>query len=228
MSLITLLSNDEHPVVEPGLTTFLNPHSYLLASDNEALFSQFDKIYCDGIFLVYFMRAIGRKISRISFDMTSMAPVVFDQAVREGLSVCLVGGEEGIAQEAAEKFRREYPGLNITHIFSGFFVSNQHRDEVIDKIATDSPDIVIVGMGAILQEQFLVDLCSRNWRGFGYTCGGFFHQTANKGIKYYPDLINRLHLRWLYRIFDEPYLFKRYLNSYPKFVCRFIKDLRGI
>lgn len=36
-----------------------------------------------------------------------------------------------------------------------------------------NPDLVVVGMGAPLQEKFLVDLVGLGWRGRGYTCGVF-------------------------------------------------------
>jgi N-acetylglucosaminyldiphosphoundecaprenol N-acetyl-beta-D-mannosaminyltransferase len=82
---------------------------------------------------------------------------------------------------------------------------------------------VIVGMGAVLQEKFLLTLRSLNWQGAGYTCGGFFHQTADT-ITYYPKIIDQLQLRWAYRIFKEPKLFLRYSIQYPKFIFILLFD----
>jgi N-acetylglucosaminyldiphosphoundecaprenol N-acetyl-beta-D-mannosaminyltransferase len=78
-------------------------------------------------------------------------------------------------------------------------------------------------MGVPLQEEFLIDLRDTGWTGTGYTCGGFFHQSARK-LEYYPRLFDKLQLRWLYRMIQEPRLAKRYLLDYPKFVFIFIWD----
>ena len=86
-----------------------------------------------------------------------------------------------------------------------------------------NPDIVICGMGTPLQEHFLADLQKLGWGGIGYTCGGFLHQTA-RDIQYYPEWIDKYNIRWIYRIYDEPKLFKRYFWEYPKFFVYFIYD----
>lgn len=224
MNLIELISKKSSPDFEPGITTFLNPYSYLVASKSLDIYQQFDRIYCDGILLVKFLRLVGLKVERRSFDMTSLAPLVFEQAIARKLSICLVGGEAGVAEKAKGQFIKTYPGLNICSAYSGFFSSEEHRSSLITNICSDSPDIVIVGMGAGIQERFILDLVTSGWSGYGFTCGGFFHQTVKRGVRYYPEILNRYNLRWIYRIYDEPALFRRYVLDYPKFVLRFLND----
>ena len=57
----------------------------------------------------------------------------------------------------------------------------------------------------------------------GMTCGGFLHQTANN-IKYYPNWIDRFNLRGFYRMYDEPYLIKRYFVWYPWALIKYTID----
>jgi len=71
-----------------------------------------------------------------------------------------------------------------------------------------NPDVVVVGMGALVQDRFAVLLRDLGCRSSIYTCGGFLHQTINR-INYYPKWINRLHLRTLYRLIKEPYVWKQ-------------------
>ena len=59
------------------LTTFLNPFSYLLARNQRNLFSSFN-IEIDGILLVLILRIFGFRFSRKSFDMTSLACIIFN------------------------------------------------------------------------------------------------------------------------------------------------------
>ena len=208
-----------------SLTTFLNPYSYLVARKNIKTFSNFDNIYFDGIVLSKLMNAIGARQSRVSFDMTSLAPRVFQHASNETKTVYFIGGEEGISDQAAKILRAEYPKLNIIGCRSGFFKNETEKELVITELASTKPDIVICGIGTPHQENFILQLKESGWIGSGFTCGGFFHQTAKTGIKYYPFWFNKLNLRWLYRIIDEPKLLKRYALHYPMFLIVFILDV---
>src|SRR5690606_4597421 len=103
-----------------------------------------------------------------------------------------------------------YPDLKILGSRSGYFSDDQEKNDFLMHLAAVDPDIVVVGMGTPFQEEFLVKLTQLRWSGMGFTCGGFFHQTAKKGSSYYPRWVDKLQLRWLYRIWDEPKLIKRY------------------
>ncbi|MEQ5857771.1 WecB/TagA/CpsF family glycosyltransferase [Halomonas sp. EF61] len=200
---------------ESKIVTFLNNYSYLKARKHGCVYEQFDSVYCDGILLNLAVRALGKKSKRKSFDMTSLAPIVFRECEKRNFRVFFIGGEEGIAEKAVEKFRQSFPRLNIVGLRHGYFNRGNEREKVLDEMVHINPDLVIVSMGALRQEEFLVDLRKRGWVGRGFTCGGFFHQTAKAGINYYPKWIDKLNLRWLYRMFDEPKLIKRYFFYYP-------------
>lgn len=209
---------------ELGLVTFLNPYSYILARKNKELFDNFDTIYVDGIFIVNLFKILKiKRLTRNSFDMTSLAPKVFEEAIQNNKSIYFVGAKEGIIDRTIEVIRKKYSKLKIVGYRNGYFNDIADRDIVIDKIINLNPDIVICGMGTPLQEKFLMDLRNKEWLGKGYTCGGFLHQTA-KTINYYPKIFDKLNIRWIYRIIDEPHLFYRYFVLYPKFLLVFFKD----
>ncbi|WP_348815926.1 WecB/TagA/CpsF family glycosyltransferase [Halomonas sp. H10-59] len=208
-----------------GLITFLNNFSYLKARENLGTYSDFDRIYCDGFFLCLLIRIIGVECKRVSFDMTSLAPLVFGDAERKRKTVYLVGGEPGVVERANQVLSREFPRILVVGTRHGYFNDNSERMEALKNICSIKPDIVVVGMGAVIQEDFLKSLKTCGWRGAGYTCGGFFHQTAKSGIEYYPKWVDRLNLRWLYRIIDEPKLFKRYFFYYPLSLIMFFYDV---
>lgn len=210
---------------EKSLITYLNPYSYLLIRKQIGIIEDFNVVNYDGFLLSWLMRLIGIKQNRISFDMTSFAPVFFDCLVKRRCNVFFVGGEPGIADKAVSKLKDNYPSLIVSGIRHGFFSGPEERNNFINRLVLLSPDYVVVGMGAPLQEQFLVDLKKAGWNGVGYTCGGFLHQTAKAGVCYYPPIINRLNLRWLYRMVDEPKLMKRYFLEYPKFILFFLWDV---
>jgi exopolysaccharide biosynthesis WecB/TagA/CpsF family protein len=217
--LISLIKNNVQQANK--LSTFLNPYSYLIARRNKELFEKFN-IKIDGILLVKVLDLFGfRDIKRESFDMTSLAPIVFDEAIKSNNSIYFIGTKAKVIDEAIANIKSSYPDLNIIGYRDGYI--NECRSEVIEDIKNLNPDIVVCGMGTPLQEQFLLDLQNTGWDGIGYTCGGFLHQTA-RNIQYYPKWVDKYNIRWIYRIYDEPVLFKRYFVEYPKFFWYFLVD----
>ena len=207
-----------------GNVSFLNPYSYYIGRKNNEIYSQLDDIYIDGQLMVKILGLCGFKnLKRISFDATSLAPIVFKQCSLEKKSVFIIGAKDEQIPLSVKSLKKQYPELNIVGFNSGYFKSVDHRKEVIKNIKQLSPSVVVVGMGAIYQEQFLNDLKSSGWKGAGYTCGGFLHQIIC-GVNYYPNWVDKYNIRWIYRIYDEPKLFKRYFFEYPIAIVYIITD----
>lgn len=208
---------------DESLVTFLNPYSYIFYRKNLDLFSGFNRVFIDGAGLVQMLKIIGIKQERLSFDMTSLAPIVFKDAIKNDKRVFFVGARPEEIKQFINVIKKEFPGLTIAGFRDGYFKDKQERSGVISEINKLNPDIIVAGMGTPYQEQFLIDLRNVGWKGSGYTCGGFFHQTA-KGIGYYPEFYNKYNLRWLYRMIDEPKLISRYMIDYPKSILLFFID----
>lgn len=224
-NLLKILKNKSHKESLKDnnyLTTFLNPYSYLLARKNPQLLEEFDSICIDGIALVKILKIFGlADVVRKSFDLTSLAPIVFNDAIQTSKSIYFIGTKPKVIDQAIENIQLLYPKLEIVGYRDGYF--NNSSKSVLQNILDIHPNIVVCGMGTPLQEQILVDLQNIGWTGTGYTCGGFLHQTADN-IQYYPNWVNKYNIRWVYRIYDEPKLFKRYFWEYPKFLMVFIYD----
>lgn len=180
------------------------------------------KFYADGIAIVAYARLFKKKkIVRTSFDDTSIAPIVFQYAVLHGRAVSLVGGTEKNVCLAKQLLEEKYPGLSIVLARSGYFNSPEERQQCLERAALS--DILVVGMGAGKQERMLLDLREAGWQGVGFTCGGYLDQFVHaKGRDYYPAWVDKLNLRWLYRMVKEPNrLLKRYLKDYPHFLVKY-------
>ena len=137
--------------------TFLNPVSYLSALDNKDLFSQFDGIFADGSILVSAIKIVyGEKITRRSFDMTSMAPLLFDYAENNGKSIYIVASKQDEVEKAVGIFKERYPKLDIIGYRNGYFSSEEEMDIEAKRIVNINPGFVIAGMGIIVQERFRI------------------------------------------------------------------------
>ena len=137
--------------------TYLNPVSYLTALDNKELFDKLDGIFADGGLLVKAIKMVyGKQVTRRSFDMTSMAPELFSYAEHYGKTIYIVASKQEQVEKAVEIFRERYPKVSFAGYRNGFFASEDEMDGEAKHIAAVNPDFLIVGMGALMQEEFLL------------------------------------------------------------------------
>lgn len=97
-------------------------------------------------------------------------------------------------------------------------------DEEAKHIVKLNSDFLIVGMGALMQEKFLLKVKNAGYQGVGFTCGGFIHQTSKNEIDYYPAWVDKTNLRFVYRMWKEPHTLKRYMMAGLLFPARFIAE----
>ena len=171
--------------------------------------------FCDGMLMSTFMsRVTGRTIDRVSFDFTSIADSVFSYAEKQGKRVYFVGARQAELELFIDKIKVRYPALIIAGHHNGYFDAPEAACIQAD-ICRSEANILIVGLGAGLQEQFEQDALRAGFTGVAFTCGGFIRQEAMATHHYYPEPVNRLHLRAFYRMYREPHTIKRYLVDYP-------------
>lgn len=205
--------------------TFLNPVSYLTALDNKELFNQFDGIFADGSILVAAIKLLyGTKVTRRSFDMTSLAPQLFQYAENNGKTIYIVASKQEEVQKAIEIFKERFPNLKFIGYRNGYFSNEEEQDKEAAHITELNPDFLIVGMGALMQEKFLLKAKKAEYQGIGFTCGGFIHQTSKNEIDYYPKWIDKLNLRFIYRMYKEKHTRKRYLTAAFVFPICFLAE----
>lgn len=205
--------------------TFLNPVSYLSALDNKKLFERFDGIFADGSILVAAIKLVyGKTVTRHSFDMTSLAPELLEYAEQNGKSVYIVASRQEQVEKAVAIFRERYPKLILAGYRNGYFLTDEEQATEASHIVDVNPDFLIVGMGVLMQERFLLKVKDAGYNGIGFTCGGFIHQTAKDKIDYYPAWADKLNLRFVYRMIKEKHTRKRYAQAALLFPTRFIAE----
>lgn len=208
-----------------SIYTFLNPVSYLEAMRHKDMFMQFDGIFADGSMLVKAIRILyGKRITRKSFDTTSLGADVFDYAAKEGKSIYIVSSEQNSVEKAVGHIKERFNDIQIIGYRNGYFKNEEEKDEEIRKIISLNPDYLIVGMGVIKQEEFLLRAKEAGYQGIGFTCGGFISQIAQNNIDYYPAWVDRMNVRFLYRMYKEPHTRKRYLKAGILFPIVFVKE----
>ena len=206
------------------INSFVNLYSYNILDKRKELCSDYFNYMVDGQALIMILNStLGYRLKRASFDFTSLADPIFKQLESTAGSIYFVGSDEKSISKFVYKLSKKYKSLNVKGWKNGYF-NDYDKAILLNEIIEKNIDYVICGMGTPKQEEFLLELKKQGWVGTGFTCGGFFHQTA-KSYPYYPWLVDRLHLRWAYRMFDEPKLVSRYFIKYPMSAIQLITKI---
>lgn len=146
------------------------------------------------------------------------------EAARANKNIFLLGAAEGIAEMAAKKLKKLYPGLVVAGTYAGSPSPNE-EDKIINKINSASVDILFVAYGAPRQEMWIAKTLKRlNNVKIAIGVGGAFDFISGK-MKRAPKWMQKLGLEWLYRLIQQPSRWKRIYNATIKFPIKVIKKL---
>lgn len=173
-----------------------------------------DLVIPDGAGVVLYFRAKGKRVDRT--PGIEMAAQVLQRLTSQE-TVFFYGGAPGITDHAALYWQRQVPGIPIVGTQHGF-LSPGDQPDFLRRIETLQPSVILVGLGVPRQELWIRDhrhLCPNSiWIGVG----GSFDIWA--GVKTRaPDWMCRHHLEWLYRLYQEPWRWRRML-ALPQFAWR--------
>lgn len=208
----------------PRIITCLNVRSMYQIRNRPELYGDFDYICMDGKIGIRLQRLMGYRLtSRISFDETSMAPLVYRSVIETGGTIYFIGSHETTIGAFVEKIKASYPEMNICGYSHGYIKDTM--EDAISEILRINPDVVVAGLGIPLQDVFAVEMKKRGYPGTVYTCGGYIHQTAMaKTLQYYPRWIDRYDLRFLYRLYKEKEARRRLVYA-PAYLTLYLYQL---
>lgn len=202
------------------LVTCLNAYYMVkLKEEDYHWYEEFDFIPSDGMGPIKLNKLFGKpKSLRLSFDLSTMAGPVFRDMMAHDESLYVLGAKEGEVDKSVETIKKNFEGIKIAGFHHGYI--KDCKDEIVQEIIASGAKVVIVGMGAPMQDEMCVRLKEAGFMGTAYTCGGFIHQTQDTMVSF-PAWTNKLGLRWLYRIFTQSGMLKRLIETYPKFVVTY-------
>lgn len=204
--------------------SYINVFNYLQFRKNTKLVNSIDKFTLDGVLLLIIVRILyNKKLKRLSPDFSSYFTELFDLCEKNNKKFFFIGASNNEMLLFKKLIKKKHPKLTVLGYNDGYFKESE-EDELINKIIYLKPDILLIGLGTPKQEVVSIKIKKQGYKGTIYTCGAFISQTANKGIQYYPKFINKLHLRWFYRLITEKGLLKRYFFYYPYSVILILKD----
>jgi N-acetylglucosaminyldiphosphoundecaprenol N-acetyl-beta-D-mannosaminyltransferase len=185
-------------------------------SDSEFRESLLNSDLCspDGAPIVWIARLLGLPIKERVPGADLLDWLQASEKRTRRLKVFLFGGAKGVAEAAAKKLNAEPGGLYCVGTMDPGFceVSEMSHDHIIDTINSSGADFLSVSLGAKKGQLWLHRNHNRLTIPIRVHLGAAINFQAGS-IKRAPPIVRAWGLEWLWRIKEEHYLWKRYLND---------------
>ncbi|TPW73779.1 WecB/TagA/CpsF family glycosyltransferase [Schumannella sp. 10F1B-5-1] len=173
--------------------------------------------YADGQSIVGAARLLGHPVPERLATTDLVHPLAALAAAR-GAGMFLYGGRPGVAERAADRLRRENPGLQVDT--QDGYLPRERMPELLERLERLRPGILLVGLGDPLQQDWIARNRDQLEVPAVLSCGGLFDWLAGENRRA-PGWMIRAGLEWLWRLIIEPRrLARRYLLGNPAFLLR--------
>ena len=142
--------------------------------------------------------------------------------------VFFIGSTKQTLSKIEQKFKKDYPNLNLVGLYSPpfkDFFDPSETDHMLKAINSARADIIWVGMTAPKQEKWIFENINLNNASFVGAVGAVFDFYAGN-VKRPAPILRKLGLEWLGRLIQEPRrLWRRTFISGPLFVYACLVEL---
>jgi N-acetylglucosaminyldiphosphoundecaprenol N-acetyl-beta-D-mannosaminyltransferase len=194
----------------------LNPEIALKAQKDPTflrMIREADLVVADGLGITWAARRVHKQhLERI--PGIELAEFLLAIAAHDNYPVFFLGANPGVAEQAAKNLSARWPGLKICGTHSGYF-SAREQEQLGRKLAETTVPLLLVGMGAGLQEKVIASFPPNAFR-VALGIGGSLEVWAGRRQRA-PRFFQTLSLEWLYRVFADPRRFARLLLLFPFF-----------
>jgi N-acetylglucosaminyldiphosphoundecaprenol N-acetyl-beta-D-mannosaminyltransferase len=205
---------------------FVNAHTLNLAAAKPAyrqVLGAADYVFGDGTGVRWAARLNGVRV-RDNLVGTDLVPQLLRATAGRGYRYFLLGGQPALVERAAGVAAGLFPGWQPAGFHHGQVQDRAAAVAAVDQINRARPDLLLVGMGNPLQEEWM-----HRWRGrieapLSIGVGGLFHYWAGD-LRRSPRWLRRLGAEWLGILLQQPQKARRYLLGNPLFLWRVVRSL---
>ncbi len=180
----------------------------------------------DGMGLIYASKLYGAPLAE-RVAGTDLVDQLCWQAAEKGWTVFFLGGLFGVGEKAAKKLSERYPGLNVCGFYEGKREEKYDEGTVqeIKTIVGDKRiDILFVAYGHRYQEKWIARNLGTLDVSVAVGVGGAF-DFISCYIPRAPSWMRRAGLEWLFRLYQQPWRWKRIFKAVIVFPLLVIKDI---
>ena len=168
-----------------------------------------DLVVCDGVPLLWLAGLLGHRATRV--NGTDLVEALARRSALTGLRIALVGGRPEVGAAAAAELVRRWPGAQVTAIPTPLLRNHRDGADVARQVAEANADVLLVGLGAPLQERWAREHLTASGAHVAIGVGGSFDILAGVHRRA-PLPLQRAGLEWAWRMLQDPRrLVARYL-----------------
>lgn len=171
-----------------------------------------DMVLVDGKPLVWISNFYGKPL-KAKISGSDLVPLLCEEASKKQYSIFIIGGKEGVAEQAKQNLEKRLPGIRIVGTYAptyGFEKNDAELNKINTLISEAKPDLLIACFGCPKQEKWIFENISK-YDAKVSICAGATVDFLAGNIKRAPRWMSEHGLEWLYRFLQEPKrMFKRY------------------
>lgn len=168
----------------------------------------------DGMGILMAARWLGTPI-RERVTGVALVERIAKQAVIRRWRIFFLGAAPGVAEKAAQVLRHRYAGLQVAGAYAGS-PSIIEEPFVRQQILDANPDILLVAYGHPAQDLWIARNQSLLNVRLAIGVGGTFDELIGL-VPQAPAWMHRVGLKWLWRLIQQPWRYKRIFTALVKF-----------
>ncbi len=224
-----VLLHKESPTTSPCQQVVTVNTEFVMRAQHDTIFRNIINhaalALADGIGIVWATHYIGRPTPERVTGTDSLVELS-KLCANKGYRLYLLGAAPGIAEEAATRLQEMAPGLQIAGTYAGS-PQPAEEDAILERVRTAQADILCVAYGAPAQEIWIARNLSRLPVAVAMGVGGAYDFLSGRQRRA-PQAMQRLGLEWLYRLYREPWRWRRML-AIPRFMLLVaLKGRKGV
>lgn len=171
-----------------------------------------DMVLVDGKPLIWISNW-HKKPVKAKISGSDLIPLLCELAANKGYSIFIIGGKEGIAEQARRRLEEKLSRINIVGTYAppfGFEKDETELQKINEMISRVHPDLLIACFGCPKQEKWIYE----NYQKYDAKvsiCAGATVDFLAGNVNRAPKWMSEHGLEWFYRFLQEPKrMFKRY------------------
>jgi len=185
------------------------------------IIEQADLVAPDGAGVVLAARLLNLPVN-VRCAGCDMVEQLCRAAANKRRAVYLLGGEPGVAEEAAANLQARIAGLQVAGCQHGYF-TDEEEPQIVEDIRSKRPGVLLVALGIPRQEKWIKQHLEELDVPICIGVGGSLDIISGRKRRA-PVWMQRAGLEWLYRTLKEPRRLPR-LVALPKIVWMSIREL---
>ena len=189
--------------------------NFLIASQKDSEFRDSvinsDLSVADGKPIIWMARLLNIPLPERVAGSDIIERLIENKEGHKPIKVFFFGGQDGVAEQACDKLNAQGKGLQCVGFYNPGFgsIEEMSTSNIIDTINQSGADFVIVSLGAKKGQAWIQANKEKLEAPVISHLGAVVNFIAGT-VKRSPKLMQKLGLEWVWRIKEEPSLWKRY------------------